>query len=105
MDHNNPAEMSNEDLERDMQQKNLERPEGNQELLNKSTAAEGTLKSPEEDTTAGIRRTASNYTPSEDLDDTIHEQSSDDSQDGSAPDPESLDNWENNEDNSNKISG
>ncbi|MCW3111134.1 MAG: hypothetical protein JWQ09_5640, partial [Segetibacter sp.] len=35
MDNNNPSEMTNEDLEKDMQQKN-------QENLNKSTAAEGT---------------------------------------------------------------
>ena len=49
MDNNNPAEMSNEDLEKDMEQRKLETPTGNQEKLNKSTAAEGTLKTPEQD--------------------------------------------------------
>lgn len=76
MNNNNPAEMSNEDLEKDAQQTNPETQKGNQEKLNKSTAAEGTLKTPEED----------------------H------SQDGSMPDPETLDSWETNDDDVNKIS-
>ncbi len=54
MNNDNPAEMSNEDLEKDTQQRNLETPTGNQENLNKSTAAEGTLKTPEEDESSKI---------------------------------------------------
>jgi hypothetical protein len=89
MNNNNPAEMSNEDLEKDMEQKNLETPKGNQEKLNKSTAAEGTLKTPEQDESSKENGQAAEKEAS-DL--------------GTMPDPEALDNWESNDDDPNKIS-
>jgi hypothetical protein len=93
MDKNNPDEMSNEDLENDIVEKRKENPTGNQESLNKSTAAEGELKSPLEDadSVTNIRSVSK-----------AEEQQ--DSQDGSLPDPEEVGNWENNEDDTNKIS-
>lgn len=57
MDSNNPAEMSNANLEKDMQQKNEEiKHSANQENVSKSTAAEGTLISPSEDPSSAIAR-------------------------------------------------
>lgn len=50
MESNNPNNMSNQDLENDMQQLSSENNlQGNQEKVNKSTATEGTLKEPEQD--------------------------------------------------------
>ncbi len=50
MEDNNPNNMSNEDLEKDMQQLSSENNlTGNQEHVNKSTATEGTLIEPEQD--------------------------------------------------------
>ena len=94
MDNNNPAEMSNEDLEKDMEQKNKEAKEaGNQEFVNKSSAAEGSgLLTPENDP-ASIDRIKAITNPEEE-----------DSQDGSLPDPEEIKNWETKED-PNKVSG
>lgn len=100
MDNNNPAEMSNEDLEKDMQHRN-------QENVNKSTAAEGTLKEIDEDeATRTSMHTAYKGDEEQDLDDLVHEQAAEveDSQDGSLPDPEEVGNWESNEDDINKIS-
>lgn len=108
MDNNNPAEMSNEDLENDMKQKNLETPKGNQEKLNKSTAAEGSLKTLEEDESSKVNiHTAYKATEEQDLDDLVHTQASEEelSHNGSMPDPEEVGNWENKDDDINKISG
>lgn len=108
MDNNNPAEMSNEDLEKDTQQRNLETPKGNQEKLNKSTAAEGMLKTPEEDESSKINRDTVYKADSEqDMDDLMHTRANEKeiNHNGSMPDPEEVGNWENNEDNNNKFSG
>lgn len=107
MNNDNPAEMTNEDLEKDMEQRNLETPKGNQEKLNKSTAAEGTLKSPAEDESSKINmKTVYKEDQEQDLDDLIHTQAAEKeaSDVGTIPDPEALDNWESNEDDANKIS-
>ena len=86
MDNNNPAEMSNEDLEKEMEQKNEEvKSEMNQENVKKTTASEGTLKSPSEDQHSVEKLSAESH-------------------DGSMPDPEELSTWESNDDDPNKIS-
>ncbi|WP_018614858.1 hypothetical protein [Segetibacter koreensis] len=89
MDNNNPAEMSNNDLEKDMQQKNLEQNKPvNEENVNKSTAAEGTLKTPEEDESSKINMsTAYKQDEEQDLDDLVHVRAKE-SHNGSLPDPE-----------------
>jgi hypothetical protein len=93
MDTNNPAEMSNEDLEKDMDQKNQEAKEsGNQEFVNKSTASEGELMTPAEDPASAPKVDAQGF---------IIEEAS---HNGSIPDPESLNHWEKNDDDPNKIS-
>ena len=93
MDTNNPAEMSNADLEKDMEQKNREaKANGNQEHVNKSTAAEGDLISPAEDPASAPKVDSNGFIVNED------------SQDGSMPDPEALDTWESDDDDRNKIS-
>ena len=99
MSNENPAEMSNADLEKDMEQRNLETPKGNQEKLNKSTAAEGTLLTPDQDpfSKSNLRKT-SNQSDDPQL------TSDEDSQDGSGPDPEAMSNWENNDDDLSHIS-
>src|SRR3954454_8885915 len=104
MNNNNPAEMSNEDLENDMHE-NSGTVKGNQEGVNKSSAAEGSLKTPEQDE-ASKSNIKSHYQGDQqhDLDDLVHETTSDDAQDGSMPDPEALDNWESNDEDINKIS-
>jgi hypothetical protein len=83
MNNQNPAEMSNEDLENDMDNKKP----SNQEKVKKSTAAEGDLISPEND---------------ENSKDNIA--SADPTQDGNLPDPDEAGDWEKRED-PNKISG
>ena len=94
MDTNNPAEMSNDDLEKDMEQKNQEAKEsGNQEHVNKSSAAEGELLTPEQDPASAPKVDSNGFIVDED------------SQDGSMPDPEALDAWETNDDDPNKVSG
>ena len=101
MNNNNPAEMSNEDLEKDMQQKN-------QEHTNKSTAAEGTLKTVESDESSKINKdTVYKSDQEQDMDDLVHTKAAEsaDSQDGSIPDPEEVGNWENNDDTTDKFSG
>ena len=96
MENRNPAEMSNEDLEKDMEQYNREaKMAGNQEHVNKSSATEGALLTPETDPFSVDKIGASNITDVE---------RDEDSQDGSMPDPEALDQWETEED-PNKISG
>lgn len=85
MDNNNPAEMSNEDLEKDMEMKN-EETTGNQENVSKTTAAEGTLKTPDEDESSKINLTG------------------DEKHNGNMPDPEAVSQWENN-DTGDKMSG
>ena len=106
MDNNNPAEMSNQDLEKDMEQRKLETPTGNQEKLNKSTAAEGTLKTPEQDESSKINmQTVHNADQEQDLDDLVHTQAAEkEAGSGTMPDPEALDTWEANDDDINKIS-
>jgi hypothetical protein len=106
MDNNNPAEMSNQDLENDMQQKTAET-KGNQEHVNKSSAAEGTLKEIDEDeATRASVRSVYKGDEEQDLDDLVHTQATEalDSQDGSLPDPEALDHWEMDDDDPVKIS-
>ena len=88
MDNNNPAEMSNSDLEKDMQQKNEDAHFENKEDANKSTAAEGTLKTPEEDESSKINMsTVYKENEEQDLDDLVHTRAKE-SHDGSLPDPE-----------------
>lgn len=89
MDNNNPAEMSNSDLEKDIEQKN----EGsdaavNEENVNKSTATEGTLKTPDADESSRINMTTVYKEDQEqDLDDLVHVRAKE-SHNGSLPDPE-----------------
>lgn len=105
MDSQNPADMSNQDLENDMQGSG-DATKGNQEKVNKSTAAEGTLISPDEDQSSKTNIQSQFKDDTEqDPDDLVHSGAEDKSQDGSMPDPETLDNWESNEDDDNKISG
>lgn len=105
MDNNNPAEMSNQDLENDMQQSSAEA-KGNQEHVNKTSAAEGTLKTPEQDESSKINlSTVYKSDEEQDLDDLVHTQAAEEAiHEGSMPDPEALDNWETNDDDINKIS-
>lgn len=104
MDNNNPAEMSNEDLEKDMQQRSAENnTTGNQENVNKSTAAEGTLKTPEQHEATALTTNSYNPMEEQDLDDLVHKQAQEDPQDGSLPDPDVIPEWED-EDDENKIS-
>lgn len=89
MDNNNPAEMSNMDLEKDMKQKNEESDNlANEENVNKSTAAEGTLKTPEEDESSKINMsTVYKQDQEQDLDDLVHTRAKE-SHNGSLPDPD-----------------
>ncbi len=89
MDNNNPAEMSNIDLEKDMKQKNEESDAlDNEENVNKSTAAEGTLITPEEDESSKINMsTAYKQDQEQDLDDLVHTRAKE-SHNGSLPDPD-----------------
>lgn len=89
MDNNNPAEMSNEDLEKDIKQKNEENNAfKNDENENKSTAAEGTLMTPEEDESSKINMsTAYKESEEQDLDDLVHVRGKE-KHNGSFPDPE-----------------
>ena len=105
MDNNNPAEMSNEDLENDMQQNTAET-KGNQEDVQKTSAAEGTLKTPETDESSKINlNTVYKGDEEQDLDSLIHTQAVEEaSHEGTMPDPEALDTWESNDDDINKIS-
>ncbi|MEJ7683918.1 MAG: hypothetical protein WKG06_39890 [Segetibacter sp.] len=86
---NNPAEMSNIDLEKDMQQKNeKESNPVNEENVNKSTAAEGTLKTTDEDESSKINMsTVYKESEEQDLDDLVHTRTKE-SHNGSLPDPE-----------------
>lgn len=87
MENNNPNNMTNEDLEKDMQQLSSENNlKGNQENVNKSTATEGTLIEPEQD---------------------IHSKETTGGEDGSLPDSEelSLEKEEDGYDDPDKISG
>jgi hypothetical protein len=90
MNNDNPAEMSNEDLEKDMQQRNDEDGKSNQEFVQKSTASEGDLKTPGTDQAAVQKVDASGFI----IDEIKH--------DGSMPDPEALDHWESSNDEPNK---
>ncbi len=89
MENNNPAEMSNMDLENDMQQKKEGgNASGNEENANKSTASEGTLKSPSEDESSKINMsTAYKESEEQDLDDLVHVRAKE-THNGSLPDPE-----------------
>lgn len=93
--------MSNEDLEKDMEQRNA-KTSGNQEHVNKSSASEGSLLHPSEDP-ASVK----NLVPEDKeakLDPTGNIITEEDSQDGSMPDPEEAKLWENKDD-SDKMSG
>ena len=107
MDHNNPAEMTNEDLEKDMPQSIDKSNVGvNQENTNKSTAAEGTLKTPSNDTSSAVsHHTSYKEGDEQDLDDLVHRQAEEDSQDGSLPNPEDVPAWEGDEIDDDKITG
>jgi len=86
MNNNNPAEMSNSDLEKDMQQNN-ENASITSEDVNKSTA-EGTLQTAEEDESSKINMsTAFKANEEQDLDDLIHVRAQE-AHNGSMPDPE-----------------
>ncbi|HLL44761.1 MAG TPA: hypothetical protein VK369_16540 [Segetibacter sp.] len=89
MDNNNPAEMSNIDLEKDMKQKNEEESNSlNDENVNKSTAAEGTLITPDEDESSKIiMSTAYKKEEEQNLDDLVHVRANE-SHSGTLPDPE-----------------
>ena len=89
MENNNPAEMSNTDLEKDMEQKNKEGNSfENEENVNKSTAAEGTLKTPDEDESSKINMsTVYKESEEQDLDDLVHARAKE-VHNGSVPDPE-----------------
>lgn len=91
MDNNNPAEMSNSDLEKDMIQKKEDSSSFvDEEDVNKSTAAEGTLKTPDEDESSKINMiTAFKENQEQDLDDLVHTRAKE-SHDGSLPDPEEV---------------
>ena len=103
MDNQNPSEMTNQDLENQMAQQNTGE-KGNQEKVKKSTAAEGDLISPEDDKNSTTNIKPVSLDDERDGDDLVHSSADEDSQDGSLPDPEELDNWERRED-QNKISG
>jgi len=106
MPNDNPAEMTNQDLENDMQRNAGDGGNQNQEAVSKSSAAEGSLKTPEQDESSKINMNDTIlHNEEQDSDDLVHGQAAeDDSQDGSMPDPEALDNWESNDDDPNKIS-
>ena len=89
MDNNNPAEMSINDLEKDMEQKNKSADAlKNEEDVNKSTAAEGTLMTPEEDESSKINMsTAFKENDEQDLDDLVHVKGKE-KHNGIFPDPE-----------------
>lgn len=89
MENNNPSEMSNTDLENDMQQKKKQGDAFvNEENVNKSTASEGTLKTPEEDESSKINMsTAYKDSEEQDLDDLVHVRAKE-GHNGSLPDPE-----------------
>ena len=89
MDNNNPSEMSNEDLEKDMKQKNQENTGfKNEENVSKSTAAEGTLMTPEEDESSKINMsTAYKENEEQDMDDLVHLRGKE-KHNGLSPDPE-----------------
>lgn len=90
MDNNNPAEMSNSDLEKDMKEKNDDVHFENEEGANKSTAAEGTLKTPQEDESSKINMsTAFKENEEQDLDDLVHVRSKE-IHNGILPDPEEI---------------
>lgn len=102
MNNNNPAEMTNEDLEKDMENN---KSSGNQENVSKSTAAEGILKTPDEDQSSAVNQhTAYKADNEQDLDDLVHRRSQEDSHNGNLPDPEDIPTWED-EDDDNKMSG
>ncbi len=106
MENNNPAEMSNEDLEKDQQQFDQNQQSGNQEHVKKSSATEGSLLTPENDPSS-IDKIHAVTQPNTEIATEEYAQSAEDedSQDGSMPDPEELDQWETNDDNPDKISG
>ena len=85
MENDNPAEMSNQDLEKAMEQS------GSEELVNKSSASEGKLLTPENDPASvqnlGVEGTAGKL-------DSAGNIITEDSQDGSLPDPEEVKLWE-----------
>ncbi|MDB5250803.1 MAG: hypothetical protein JWQ40_5197 [Segetibacter sp.] len=89
MDNTNPADMSNEDLEKDMEQKNNEKT--GQEHVQKTTATEGRILDPSEDP-ASVQNISSGKAQELDSAGNIK---TEDSQDGSGPDPEDIDLWEN----------
>ena len=102
MNNNNPAEMTNEDLEKDMENNKAS---DNQENVNKSTAAEGTLKTPDEDQSSAVNHhTAYDASNEQDMDDLIHRRSREDSHNGNLPSPEDIPEWEDEDDDNNKIS-
>ena len=101
MENNNPNNMSNQDVEKDMQLSSENNLQGNQENVNKSTASEGTLIEPDQD---------ANQKGAVDFFGNIKDDSNDAQQggeDGSLPDSEelSLDEEEDGYDDPDKISG
>lgn len=108
MNNDNPAEMSNADLEKAMQENNGgNNATGNRESVTKTTAAEGTLKTPAEDISSAVsHHTSYNTNEEQDPDDLVHRRAQEeDSQDGSLPSPDDTPEWEDNDTDNNKISG
>lgn len=105
MANDNPAEMTNQDLENDMQQHPV-KTSGDQEQVKTTSAAEGTLKTPQQDAHSIMNLgRASGGNEEDDPDDLVHSRAAEaDSQDGSLPDPEDAGDWESNDDDVNKIS-
>jgi len=103
MNDNNPAEMSNQDLEKDMDNSNMGA--RNQEKVSKSTAAEGVLKttSTGNSSSAVGHHTAGSTGNEQDLDDLIHRQAEEETHNGNLPNPEDIPAWEDDDD-LNKIS-
>ena len=92
--------MSNEDLEKDMEQKKQET-SGNQEFVNKSSASEGKLLDTSNDPASVENISGTGEEVKLDASGGIV---SEDSQDGSGPDPESMSQWESN-DSGDKMAG
>ena len=84
MENNNPNNMSNQDVEKDMQLSSENNLQGNQENVNKSTASEGTLIEPEQDP---HQKQAVDYFGNIKSD---SNNTQDGGEDGSLPDPEEL---------------
>jgi hypothetical protein len=98
MQNDNPNNMTNDDLEKDMQHRQYDQDlKGNQENVKKTTAAEGDLITPEQDPNS--KPPATGNESEANLDDVVHA-------DGALPDPDALSlNEEEGYDDPDKFSG